>query len=80
MPGAILLGYSLRKHGMLDPAVARHMVLLYIPGRISVASLELLEESGWETRPVEQIPHPHGRPPAGNFMDQYTKLRLFECV
>ncbi|KAG8985515.1 hypothetical protein FRB94_004877 [Tulasnella sp. JGI-2019a] len=78
VPGAILLGYSLKKHGMLDPAVAQNMVLLYTPGSLSIDSLEILKEGGWDAREVAQIPHPPGRPPAGNFMDQYTKLTLFE--
>ncbi|KZV97189.1 nucleotide-diphospho-sugar transferase [Exidia glandulosa HHB12029] len=78
VPGALLLGWSLRKHGMLNPDIAQRMLLLHIPGRLSNASLALLESVGWEARAVEHIPHPAGRPPASNFMDQYTKLRLFE--
>ncbi|KAG8826795.1 hypothetical protein FRC17_008098 [Serendipita sp. 399] len=78
LPGALLLGHTLRKHGMIDNGVAQHMVLLHIPGRVSNRSLELLEEVGWTTVSVSRIPPPSGRPPAHNFMDQYTKLRLFE--
>ncbi|KAG8834382.1 hypothetical protein FRB91_001961 [Serendipita sp. 411] len=78
LPGALLLGYSLRKHGMLHPDIAQHMVLLHIPGRLSSESLEMLRSVGWETVEVEKIPIPNGKPPNPSYNDQYTKLRLFE--
>lgn len=56
------------------------MLLLYIDSRLSDESLGLLKQAGWTTLAVQQIPHPEGRPPAHNFMDQYTKLSLFEYV
>lgn len=56
------------------------MVLIHLPGRLSEASLRLLQEVGWKTCEVERIPYPENRPPAHNFMDNYTKLRLFEYV
>ncbi|KAG9027295.1 hypothetical protein FRB95_007925 [Tulasnella sp. JGI-2019a] len=78
IPGALLLGYSLRKHGMLDLSVAQNMVLLYLHERLSKKAVALLKESGWDTRAVDHIPHPPGRPPFGRFMDAYTKLGIFE--
>ncbi|KAG9054827.1 hypothetical protein FS842_004046 [Serendipita sp. 407] len=78
VPGALLLGHSLRFHGMLKPDVAQHMVLLHLPDRISNESLGLLRETGWETIEVERIPHPKGKAPSLIYIDQYTKLRLFE--
>lgn len=78
VPGAILLGYSLKKHGMLDSQVAQTMLLLHTPGSLGELSMQLLQEVGWTLRTVNHIPPPIGRPPAHNFMDQYTKLRLFE--
>ncbi|KAG8844016.1 hypothetical protein FRB91_002918 [Serendipita sp. 411] len=78
VPGALLLGHSLQKHRMFHHEIAQNMVLLHIPGRVSNWSLKLLEEVGWTTLPVESIPPPPQRLPADNFMDQYTKLRLFE--
>ncbi|KAG8843092.1 hypothetical protein FRC20_004067 [Serendipita sp. 405] len=78
LPGALLLGYSLRKHGMLNPDVAQHMVLLHIGGRLSDEILQLLQSVGWQTIAVDKIPAPKGKPPAKGYRDQYTKLRLFE--
>ncbi|KAG8888646.1 hypothetical protein FRB98_007207 [Tulasnella sp. 332] len=78
VPGAILLGYSLKRHGMLESTVAQHMVLLHTPGSLSIDSMAVLEEIGWDLRLVPQIPYPQGKPPARNFMEQYTKLTLFE--
>ncbi|KAH7098846.1 nucleotide-diphospho-sugar transferase [Auriculariales sp. MPI-PUGE-AT-0066] len=78
VPGALLLGHSLVRHGMLSDSVAQSMLLLYIPGRVSNASLELLATEGWMLRAVERIPPPETKKAAHNFQDQYTKLRLFE--
>jgi len=78
VPGALLLGWSLQQHGMLAPNVSQHMVLLHTPGALGDESLRLLGEVGWEPREVELVPPPKGRKPASNFMEQYTKLRLFE--
>ena len=54
------------------------MLLLYIPTRISPASLALLQSAGWTLRPVERIAPPPSRMPGDIFRDQYTKLRLYE--
>ncbi|KAG8777399.1 hypothetical protein FRC15_011373, partial [Serendipita sp. 397] len=78
LPGALLLGYSLRKHGMLRPDIAQHMILLHISGRLSEDILQLLRSVGWETVAVERVPAPEGKPPGPEYIDQYTKLRLFE--
>ncbi|KAG8798514.1 hypothetical protein FRC17_007406, partial [Serendipita sp. 399] len=77
LPGALLLGYTLRKHGMLHPDIAQHMLLLHIPGRLSEDTLELLRSVGWDTVAVDRIPIPEGKPPNPSYNDQYTKLRLF---
>ncbi|EJD40171.1 nucleotide-diphospho-sugar transferase [Auricularia subglabra TFB-10046 SS5] len=64
---------------MLDGDAAKHMLLLFIPGRLSNSSLSLLESAGWTLRPTERVPPPNpDRLPARNFMDTYTKMRLFE--
>ncbi|KAG8772480.1 hypothetical protein FRC16_005662 [Serendipita sp. 398] len=78
LPGALLLGHSLRQHGMLNRNVAQHMLLLHIPGRLSDETLELLRGVGWQTVEVDMIPAPKGKSPSPNYEDQYTKLRLFE--
>lgn len=77
VPGALLLGYSLRKHGMMGRG--EKMVLLWLEGRLSNDTVKLLEDvGGWECREVKEIPVPEGRPPFWRFVDAYAKLRLFE--
>ncbi|KAG8822699.1 hypothetical protein FRC17_009487 [Serendipita sp. 399] len=60
------------------PDIARHMLLLHIPGRLSDESLQLLRSVGWETVAVDRISVPEGKESGPEYKDQYTKLQLFE--
>ena len=67
------LGHALTKVG----ANARKVVM-YLPERISPASLCYLREVGWELYPIDLIEQlDHGKGIRPTFIDQYTKLRIW---
>ncbi|KAG6816862.1 hypothetical protein H0H87_002348 [Tephrocybe sp. NHM501043] len=72
--GAAVLAYSLR----LANTTADHLLLAYIPGRISEEALCIVRAAGWTPTPVAFIPPPHGgRGIYYRFFDQYTKLNIW---
>ena len=67
------LGYSLTK-----VKTDARKIVIYLPDRISKATLCYLKEVGWEPYPVGLIEPPdHGNGIWPAFIDQYTKLRVW---
>ncbi|KAH8813622.1 nucleotide-diphospho-sugar transferase [Flagelloscypha sp. PMI_526] len=69
-----VLGHSLN----LTKVEARKIVA-YIPSQVSEAALCMVRSQGWETLPVARIAPPRGGHHIHfTFVDQYTKLRLWQ--
>ncbi|CAF0988445.1 unnamed protein product [Didymodactylos carnosus] len=73
--GVRVLGYSLKKF-----RTNADLILTYIPGRVSNATLEKCEEMGWHLMPVDRIPPPTFAIVYPRFKDQFTKLRIWSMT
>ena len=65
-------------HSLKAANVKVRMILIYIPGRLSSRTLCQATAAGWTLHPVSFVPPPHNaKGIAPQFMDQYTKLRIW---
>lgn len=72
-----VLGYSIRNANVS----ASHLLIPYLPHKVSSQGLCIAKAVGWTPMPVPYIPPPkNGRGIVSHFMDQYTKLNIWNIT
>ncbi|KAI0079227.1 glycosyltransferase family 8 protein [Panus rudis PR-1116 ss-1] len=73
-PAVATLGHTLRKTN-----TTADLIVFYFDDKVSSSALCLATSSGFVAQPVERIPPPNnGRGVHRHFLDQFTKLRLWQ--